>query len=114
MSERYSDADWVGFSTERGSITDYCTYVCGKYRAMAHSNCELKSFKNLLQELGFLIDKPKVMMHCDNQATIHNYILLIILCSMRGQIYWSWLSLHQKSYGEQEAYNSLCQIKRSG
>jgi len=40
-----------------------------KYRAMAHTSCEMVWLKNLLMELGFRQPGP-MPMHCDNQSAI--------------------------------------------
>ena len=41
-----------------------------EYRAMAHTSCELKWIKYLLEELRFIVKLPMTM-HCDNQAAIY-------------------------------------------
>jgi len=47
-----------------------------KYRAMAHTACEMIWLKNLLMELGFKQLGP-MLVHCDNQSAIYiaqNYV----------------------------------------
>ena len=41
-----------------------------KYRAMAHTSCELMWIKHLRKELRFVVKLPMTM-HCDNQAAIY-------------------------------------------
>ena len=41
-----------------------------EYRAMAHTSCELKWIKYLLEELRFVVKQPMTI-HCDNQAAIY-------------------------------------------
>jgi len=41
-----------------------------KYRAMAHTICEMVWLQNLLMELGFR-QRGLMPMHCDNQSTIY-------------------------------------------
>ncbi|GAV63635.1 hypothetical protein CFOL_v3_07153, partial [Cephalotus follicularis] len=89
--EGFSDADWAGSPVDRRSITRYCVFVGGnlvsgkskkqsvvarssaesKYRAMAHTTCELMWVKQLLTEMGF-VDSSPMQLWCDNQAAIHN------------------------------------------
>ena len=86
----YTDADWAGSVNDKRSITGYCTFLGGnlvtwkskkqtvvarssaeaEYRAMAHTTCELVWLRNLLQEIGFRMDKP-MKLYCDNQAALH-------------------------------------------
>ena len=88
--EAYTDADWVGSTSDRKSTTGYCTFLGGnlitwrskkqtvvarsseeaEYRAMAHTSCELMWIKHLLEELRFVMKLPMTM-HCDNQAAIY-------------------------------------------
>ena len=88
--EAYTDADWAGSLSDGKSTTGYCTFLGGnlitwrskkqtviarssveaKYRAMAHTSCELMWIKHLLEELRFVVKLPMTM-HCDNQAVIY-------------------------------------------
>ena len=46
-----------------------CCSAEAKYRAMAHTACEILWVHSLLRDIG--LDVPSTMkMHCDNQATI--------------------------------------------
>lgn len=66
-----------------------------EYRAMAPITCELMWIKNLLQELWLPIRKSITV-------TIKlPHILLIIPCFIWEPKILGWLSLHQRSYGEQ-------------
>ena len=86
----YTDADWVGNSSDRKSTTGFCTFVGGNLvtwkskkqnvvarssaeaedRAMASTACELIWLKGLLSDLGFSHSQP-MSMFCDNQAAMH-------------------------------------------
>ncbi|CAN6697200.1 unnamed protein product [Malus baccata var. baccata] len=87
--ERYTDADWAGFITDRQSTFGYFTFVGGnlvtwrskkqnvvarstaeaEFRDMSYDVCELLWLEKLLRDLGF---KPKgaMKLHCDNKAAI--------------------------------------------
>jgi hypothetical protein len=85
----YSDTDWAENYDTKSTI-DFCTFVGGnlvkwqskkqnivarssakaEYRAMASTTNELIWIKQLLENLGIIIETP-MKMHCDNQATRH-------------------------------------------
>ncbi|RVW59650.1 Retrovirus-related Pol polyprotein from transposon RE2 [Vitis vinifera] len=86
----YTDADWVGSSTDRRSTSEYCVFIGGnliswnskkqdvltrssaevEYRAMALATCELIWLKHLLRKLKFGKDEQMKFI-CDNQAALH-------------------------------------------
>ena len=88
--EAYIDTDQAGSPSDRKSTTVHCTFLGGnlitwrskkktivarssaeaEYRAMAHTSCELKWIKYLLEELRFVVKQPMTI-HCDNQAAIY-------------------------------------------
>ena len=88
--ETYTNANWARSPSDRKSTTVHCTFLGGnlitwrskkktivarssaeaEYRAMAHTSCELKWIKYLLEELRFVVKQPMTI-HCDNQAAIY-------------------------------------------
>ena len=94
--EAFTDADWVGSSTDRKSTIGYRTYVWtnlvtwrskkqnvvsrssteAEYRAMANDVCELLWLQQILSELYLPINLP-IKLYYDNKAAIsiaHNPI----------------------------------------
>lgn len=87
--EIFTDADWVGSTSDRRSTSGYCTYVWGnlatwqskkqsvvsrsnaeaEFRAIAHGICEGIWLRRLLEELG-VSNKKTMKMFCDNQSAI--------------------------------------------
>ena len=95
--EVYTDADWAGDTTDRRSISGYCTFIGGnlttwrskkqsvvarssaeaEFRALAHGVCEAMWIKRVLEELQVPITAP-IRIYCDNKAAIsiaHNPVL---------------------------------------
>ncbi|GFZ21391.1 hypothetical protein Acr_29g0005530 [Actinidia rufa] len=88
--EAFTNADWARSPTDKRSTTWYYTFLGGnlitweskeqivvvrssaetKYRAMAHTSCELLWLKHLLEDKMFEVQLP-MRMYCNNQATIH-------------------------------------------
>ncbi|XP_043808465.1 uncharacterized mitochondrial protein AtMg00810-like [Manihot esculenta] len=80
----YSDADWVGFPSDRRSTSGYCIMIGGnliswkskkqsvvarssaeaEYRAMALATCELIWLKQLLQELKYSDTGQMKLIYC--------------------------------------------------
>jgi len=85
----FTDADWAGSFTDRGSTSGYCTYVWGnlvtwrskkqgvvarssaeaEFRAMAQGICEGLWIRSVLEELKMKIELP-LKLYSDNKAAI--------------------------------------------
>lgn len=86
----FYDADWVGCSDTRKSLTGYCVFLGdsliswrlkkqdvvsrssaeAEYRSMATIACEVTWLLYLLRDLHIPHGKP-VLMYCDNQVALH-------------------------------------------
>ena len=62
--EAFTEDDWAGSPSDRRSSAD------AKYRAIAHTSCELLWLKHFLEELMFEVLLP-MSMYCDNEVAIH-------------------------------------------
>lgn len=95
--EVYTDADWAGNTSDRRSISGYCTFIGGnlvtwrskkqsvvarssaeaELRSLAHGICEAIWIKRVLEELQVPLTVP-MKIYCDNKAAIsiaHNPVL---------------------------------------
>ncbi|XP_044478603.1 uncharacterized mitochondrial protein AtMg00810-like isoform X1 [Mangifera indica] len=95
--EVYTDADWVGCTTDRRSTSGYCTFIGGnlvtwrskkqnvvarssvevEFRSLAHGISEAIWLKRLFEDLKISVSYP-MKVYCDNKAAIsitHNPVL---------------------------------------
>lgn len=87
--ESFTDADWVGSTTDKRSTSGYCTFIRGnlmtwrskkqnvitrrnaeaEYRSMANGICEMIWLKKMMEELKKPFALP-MKLYCDNKVAI--------------------------------------------